>query len=320
METTDILPVNANTSPFPRVGEGLGLGADHLGNIRSVITTDTNQHWLAQGTDYYPFGMEIPIYGNSDNQLKYNGKELQTEAGLEWYDYGARFYDPQLGRWHSVDPMAENHYDYTPYANVYNNPITLIDPFGLDSIYYNQTGDEINRVKSDNDFFFLEHEDGNKTIGEGNYFQGLSRESFFGDRSNGEDQLFETIDNVALGSDKKIAETVDKHTKEGETWAGFGKESPETKHYDYKNTVLGPQAEIPIDNNNTAYMYKGKLLNRNEAGNVFWGATTQKLGIPGMLMSAVVQAFTLKDEGKFDERGEHTAIFLGRTIYKNENK
>ncbi len=87
-----------SSAPFPCVGEGPGLGADHLGNIRSVITTDTGQHWLAQGTDYYPFGMEIPVYGNSDNQLKYNGKELQTEAGLEWYDYGARFYDPVLGR------------------------------------------------------------------------------------------------------------------------------------------------------------------------------------------------------------------------------
>jgi len=134
METTDILPVNANTSPFPRVGEGLGLGADHLGNIRSVITTDTNQHWLAQGTDYYPFGMEIPVYGNSDNQLKYNGKELQTEAGLEWYDYGARFYDPVLGRWHVPDPLAEKHFEYTPYAYAFNNPITYIDPIGLDTV------------------------------------------------------------------------------------------------------------------------------------------------------------------------------------------
>ena len=55
----------------------------------------------------YPFGMEIPVSGNSDNQLKYNGKELQMEAKLEWYDYGARFYDAAIGRWHVVDPMAE---------------------------------------------------------------------------------------------------------------------------------------------------------------------------------------------------------------------
>jgi hypothetical protein len=51
-------------------------------------------------------------------------------------DYGARYYDPQIGRWHSVDPASENgHYNYTPYAYVYNNPLSFIDPFGLDSVY-----------------------------------------------------------------------------------------------------------------------------------------------------------------------------------------
>ena len=52
-----------------------------------------------------------------------------------WYDYGFRFYDPQLGRWHVIDPAIEdNHFEWTPYAYVYNNPIAFTDPFGLDSI------------------------------------------------------------------------------------------------------------------------------------------------------------------------------------------
>ena len=54
--------------------------------------------------------------------------------GVDWYDYGARFYDPALGRWHVIDPAIENnHYEWTPYAYVYNNPIKSIDPLGLDS-------------------------------------------------------------------------------------------------------------------------------------------------------------------------------------------
>ncbi len=132
--------------PPPPCGGGWE-GADHLGNIRSVITTNTNQHWLAQGTDYYPFGMEIPVYGNSDNQLKYNGKELQTEAGLEWYDYGARFYDPQLGRWHSVDPLAETSRWWSPYTYCMDNPIRFIDPDGrsVDGYTLDEKGN-INRV------------------------------------------------------------------------------------------------------------------------------------------------------------------------------
>jgi len=39
-------------------------------------------------TDYHPFGLEMPVYGSSDNQLKYNGKELQGEVNLDWYDCG----------------------------------------------------------------------------------------------------------------------------------------------------------------------------------------------------------------------------------------
>ena len=91
---------------------------DHLGNVRVVLTTNPNQHYLSQVTDYYPFGMEIPVSGNYDNQLKYNGKELQMEAKLEWYDYGARFYDAAIGRFHTLDPLAEKYSFQSPYVYV----------------------------------------------------------------------------------------------------------------------------------------------------------------------------------------------------------
>ncbi len=54
-------------------------------------------------------------------------KELHTEADLQWYDYGARFYDPQIGRWHMVDPMAEDYPNISTYAYVANNPLIFID-------------------------------------------------------------------------------------------------------------------------------------------------------------------------------------------------
>ncbi|KAA0129224.1 RHS repeat-associated core domain-containing protein [Chryseobacterium sp. SN22] len=81
-------------------------------------------------TDYYPFGMmHNSEYHNFENpyQYNYNGKELQ-ENGM--YDYGARFYMPELGRWGVVDPMAEVSRRFSPYVYGNNNPVRFTDPDG----------------------------------------------------------------------------------------------------------------------------------------------------------------------------------------------
>ena len=112
---------------------------DHLGNVRSVITPDANNNpVVTQANDYFPFGMsfESPIphlsfKSTTTKMHKYNVKEAQKEMTGRWYDYGARFYDAQLGRWHSVDPVAENYRRWTPYNYCVNNPMRYIDPDGM---------------------------------------------------------------------------------------------------------------------------------------------------------------------------------------------
>ncbi|WP_052705199.1 RHS repeat domain-containing protein [Flavobacterium sp. 316] len=132
---------------------------DHLGNVRvSYSDIDKNgslgnelQYYckprvpsncieyftssILEENHYYPFGLKHSGY-NMDNsqpnyQYKYNGKELQTELGLNMYDMDMRDYDPVIARWVNPDPIV--HFDYSPYSAFDNNPVFYADPSGSDS-------------------------------------------------------------------------------------------------------------------------------------------------------------------------------------------
>ncbi|MDF2932644.1 MAG: repeat-associated core protein [Chryseobacterium sp.] len=129
---------------------------DHLGNVRlsysdadgngevtgDIVVNDcydtpdgqicNNYVITGEAENYYPFGMmhNAQSYNiNNTNNYKYNNKELQ-ETGM--YDYGARFYMPDVGRWGVVDPLAEKYNSLSPYNYTLNNPIRYVDPDGRD--------------------------------------------------------------------------------------------------------------------------------------------------------------------------------------------
>ncbi len=115
---------------------------DHLGNTRVVLLEEEGDEYKTlQQNHYYPFGMLIPSLSTNntlgalkDNRYLYNSKlersgnpdpsgEFQDDFELNWYvypvfigNYGARFYDAQIGRFHSIDPLAEDYRFQSPYA------------------------------------------------------------------------------------------------------------------------------------------------------------------------------------------------------------
>jgi|GEM_PF-2472390 len=115
---------------------------DHLGNVRLSYSKNSSTGVLEKldKNDYYPFGLNFintriatetsfspaTTYKN----WKYNGKELQ-ETGM--YDYGARFYMPDIARWGVVDPLAETSRRWNPYTYAFNNPVRFIDPDGMEA-------------------------------------------------------------------------------------------------------------------------------------------------------------------------------------------
>jgi RHS repeat-associated protein len=111
---------------------------DHLGSTRMVV--DSNDS-IKEVINYYPFGSEMRMTNpalltdGTSHPYRFTGKELDKLNNLNMYDFGARWYDVAgVPMWTSVDPLAEEYYNVSPYAYCFNNPVKYIDPDGRDGI------------------------------------------------------------------------------------------------------------------------------------------------------------------------------------------
>ncbi|WP_369014637.1 DUF6443 domain-containing protein [Flavobacterium anhuiense] len=126
---------------------------DHLGNIRLSYNKNLN---IIEESNYYPFGLKQKSHLETFNTLgsataqkyKYNGKELQDELGFAMYDYGARNYDPALGRFMSIDRMTEKFESLTPYQYAGNTPTLFIDVNGEYIYIYDPNSSETYRYEN----------------------------------------------------------------------------------------------------------------------------------------------------------------------------
>ncbi len=133
--------VNNNNGTFEYVYQY----KDHLGNVRLSYQDADNNGVIDAATEiideknYYPFGLTHKGYNNIQSPLGngvakkfgFGGKEYGEELGLDWYDVTARNYDPALGRWMNIDPLADQMRRHSPYNYAFDNPLRFIDPDGM---------------------------------------------------------------------------------------------------------------------------------------------------------------------------------------------
>jgi len=125
---------------------------DHLGNTRvtysvEVKAADDVDYTVQSATDYYPYGKALHTYGKERYQSTYH--ERDVESGFDYR--GARFYDGDVGRFNSLDPLAHKYPQLSDYVYVAGNPVIYIDPDGQEIAVTTSGGKELFRLDDGNE-------------------------------------------------------------------------------------------------------------------------------------------------------------------------
>jgi RHS repeat-associated protein len=222
---------------------------DHLGNVRISYTQNpsTKALIILDENNYYPFGLKHTPYNAiapaPEYKYKYNGKELQDENiggnQLNLYDFGARNYDPALGRWMNVDPLAEKFPAWSPYSFCFDNPLKFIDLDGkepTDHWQLNKLGKLVLIKKTNDNFNVFFDETGKKLFQTNEMSKEMTTKAWEGKGDEYQNKLVTTFINIAeqknvfttmverskeTGFDTKLG-TLDKMKEVGETYKANG--------------------------------------------------------------------------------------------------
>ena len=102
--------------------------------------TVEQQSYIVQVDDFYPFGASFDQSAGRvlENKYLFQKQELQNDLGLNWYQFKWRMHDPLLGRFISVDPLAEKYVYNSPYAFSENHVTSHIELEGLEKIFFQE--------------------------------------------------------------------------------------------------------------------------------------------------------------------------------------
>ncbi|MCT4178323.1 RHS repeat-associated core domain-containing protein, partial [Elizabethkingia anophelis] len=322
---------------------------DHLGNVRLSYTKGASGGAeIIEENNYYPFGLKHQGYNssslaNNTYQYKYNGKELQ-ETGM--YDYGARMYMPELGRWGVVDPLAEKMTRHSPYNYAFNNPIRFIDPDGRDvletALGTSYTGADAQAVfrslqnskrNPPNDYIFDEkgnyvrtdkNDQPHRLIIENSKTKARTNYTFADPKEDSKQIELGIINKIVFVPENDIVGMLKEQGAFKSGKLNFIWESQGGGDFDYSYSVLpnkyNEASPDPLNNYSTAlFLPEGDSTAHNQMnfGNYLWGATgyTVNFGYGGLQIGAHLNSrFNSRRNGytpQWDSKDDQRSIVLG---------